>query len=268
MFKRIATVICFVAIVSVSAFASGLIGPPTANLEKGQWTVGYNYMQSEADMGKINVKWNEYLNGAFDDSGVDTDQFQDVTNERHYASFGYGFSDSWEVYFQLGLAGVEADIVNVAGVTTELDFGNDIAWGWGTRFTLFEKGDIRWGTSIQMNWLDTSTDITQSSPGFSEKTTYNFETMDLLIAFGPTVDMGKWQLYGGPFFYQMSGDYTEDGWDSDGWTWDGKADLESQSSFGGFIGAQIPLWENSDMIAEISFTGDSWSIGTGVTWKF
>jgi hypothetical protein len=268
MFKRVASLLFFVAVISVSASGSGIMGPPTAELLEGQWSIGYKYMHSEEDFGTASIKSNDYLNGNFVISDVDNDKIKDFKKDRQYAAFSYGVSDLWEVYFQIGIVASEADLVAESGGKTELDFSRDLALGWGTKITLCEQENIRWGTSLQMNWLDMSAHIKDSSAGYSEKTTYDFETMDLLIAFGPTIDMGGWQLYGGPFYYYMSGDYSEDGWDSDGWTWDAKADLDNESEIGGFIGAQIPLWDNTELVAEVSFTGDSWAVGTGITWKF
>jgi len=266
MWKRFALLLFIVAVVSVSASVSGIMGPPTAELLEGQWSVGYNFMNSEADLGTTSIKWNVYNNvGVIVNDGVANDEIEDFNIARHYGTFSYGLSDLWEVYFQVGFVEAETGLVDgISGTRTELDFDNDLAWGWGTRITLCEKDNVRWGTSLQMNWLDISADVVDAS----QKTTYEFETMDLLISFGPTVDMGGWQLYGGPFYYSMSGDYSEYGGDFGNLTWDGKADLENESNFGGFIGAQIPLWDNTDMVAEVSFTGDSWAVGTGITWKF
>ena len=93
-----------------------------------------------------------------------------------------------------------------------------------------------------------------------------------LIAVGPTVDMGGWKLYGGPFYYYLSGDldvkgtFTAPGFGSSRWKASG--DLEADSNVGGFVGGQFTLTGNCDMTTELSFTGDSWAIGTGIVWKF
>lgn len=268
MCKRVAALLFFVAVINVSASGSGFMGPPTAELLEGQWSIGYNSMHSEEDLGTVGIYWTDYFNGVFDDSGVDYDSIEDFEKDRQYATFGYGLSDMWEVYFQVGVVDAQAALVNPVGTRTELDFSKDLSLGWGTRITLCQQDNVRWGTSVQMNWLDITAERKASSPGYSEKITYEFETMDLLIAFGPTVDMDGWQLYGGPFYYHMSGDYTEKGRDSDGWTWNATADIENESDFGGFIGAQVPLWDNTDMVLEASFTGDSWASGVGITFKF
>lgn len=270
MNKMIMLLGLLVAIMSVSAFGAGFMGTPTAELEKGQWNAGFNYMYSDMDLEKTKMKWFEWdPTGALDDSGSEKFSIKDVKTHRYYGTIGYGVADWWEVYFQLGIADVKGE------TKWEYDdewyggnFDNDFAWGLGTRITFYEQNNIRWGTSVQMNWLDTSLEDKYSEPGYTSKDTLSFETLDLLIAVGPTVDMGGWKLYGGPFYYYLSGDIDLKGSDSDGWRWKASGDLEADSNFGGFVGAEFPLTGNCNMTTELSFTGDSWAIGTGIVWKF
>ena len=44
-------------------------------------------------------------------------------------------------------------------------------------------------------------------------------------------------------------------------------DLES-SNFGGFIGAQFDLFENTSLTTEFSMTDDGWAMSAGIVWKF
>jgi len=282
MKKMIMLVGLLVAIMSVSAFGAGFMGTPTAELAKGQWNAGFSYMYSDMDLDKIKIKekWQSFdLGSGFgDDSGVLAYKLEmkDVKTQRYYGTIGYGVADWWEVYVQLGIADVKGKVRDdppFPGDTWEgHNFDNDFAWGLGTRITFYEQTNIRWGTSVQMNWLDTSVDYKDSGPGWTEKWEISYETLDLLVAVGPTYDMGGWKLYGGPFYYYLSGDYedkgtyTEPGWEL--YRWKASGDLEADSNFGGFVGAQFPLMGNCDMTAELSFTGDSWAIGTGVVWKF
>lgn len=42
-----------VAIMSASTFGAGFIGTPTAELEQGQWNVGFNYTYIDIKLGKL-----------------------------------------------------------------------------------------------------------------------------------------------------------------------------------------------------------------------
>ena len=180
------------------------------------------------------------------------------------------------MYVQLGLADLKAQAKYEGDPAEGLNFDNDFAWGWGTRYTFHEQGNCRWGASVQMNFLDTSWDTTwtEDEPGFSEtvKVEVDWETYDLLIAVGPTVDMGGWNLYGGPFYYYLSGDidHNETETSTGGGleeTWKASGDLEADG-IGGFVGAQFCVMEKANVTTEISFTGDGWAIGAGVAVPF
>lgn len=269
MKKMIMLLGLFVAVMSVSALGAGYIGTPTAELEKNQWNAGFNYSYTDMDMEKTKAKWYEYVDGVLDDSGTEKMKIKEVKTQRYYGTIGYGVADWCEVFVQLGLADVKAKTKWEGDDEWEGgNFDNDFAWGLGTRMTFYEQDNIRWGTSIQMNWLDTSVDRKYSEPGYSEKGTTNLETYDLLVAVGPTVDMGGWQLYGGPFYYYLSGDLDYKESNTDGESEKMCADLEAESNFGGFVGGKFPLTENCNMTAEFSFTGGSIALGTGVVWKF
>lgn len=44
-------------------------------------------------------------------------------------------------------------------------------------------------------------------------------------------------------------------------------DVEEKSSFGGYIGAQLKLYDNAVVNIEGQLTSDSWGIGAGIIWK-
>jgi len=273
--KKMAVVLgLIVAMMSVNAFGVGFIGTPTAELEKSQWNVGFNFTYISTDLAKTKEteNWQDLdAGGAVVDSGTDTGKLSISDNDiqRYYGTIGYGVTDVWEAYVQLGIADVKAKFKGDDPDDTwnGLNFDNDFAWGWGTRYTFYEQDNIRWGATLQMNWLDTSWD----GKGADWKEQIDYSSYDLLIGVGPTVDMGGWNLYGGPFFLMIDGDLDGKGTESDGEgssTYKYSADLEEDGNFGGFIGAQISLKENCDMTAEFTFTGDGMAIGAGVAWAF
>jgi len=275
MNKGMIVLAVLVASMSVGALAVGFMGPPTAELKQGQWNLGYNYTYSDMDLEKTSLKWAWFDVGVFDEGGKWAWFDVGVKTQRHYIAIGYGLADWWEVYAQLGLADVKTkgNAVYDDGDSWKggINFDNDFAWGLGTRFTFAEQDKVKWGLSAQMNWLDTSWDEKGSEDGeitYLWKDTIDIESFDLLVALGPTVDMGCWKLYGGPFYYYLNGDYDYKSVDNLGWVYKESADLEEDSSFGGFIGAIFPIGNNMDWTTEFSATGDGWAIGTGIGWKF
>jgi hypothetical protein len=254
-------VLCFVvALTGASALAVGFIGTPTAEMGKGQWGVGFNYSYSSQDLNRK----------SFTGSGWDDKlKLTDFNVQRYYGTLSYGIDDCWDIYVQLGFADVKANAVDTwAGGRDEYgtNFDNDFAWGWGTKVTLAKQDKIDWGATFQMNWLDTSGSNYRTGWGGNDYVA-DIDVYDFLIAVGPTVDMGGWQLYGGPYYYYLSGDYDF----KDVYT-GGVDRVESHlrnSDFGGFIGTKFNLTSNiSANIEGSSNLGNGWGIGTGVTFKF
>jgi hypothetical protein len=261
-----------VASMSAGALAVGFMGPPTAELKQGQWNMGYNYTYSDMDLDRTTFKPKFLIEGlSIEGPSTAKVDIEDFKTQRHYFTVGYGLADWWELYAQVGGADVKAEL-EAEGESMGLNFDNDFAWGWGTRITLAEQDKVKWGVSAQMNWLDTDTEkkyteeILGEQAPITEK--WDIESFDLLVAFGPTVDMGCWKLYGGPFYYMFDGDFdiTLKAFDVKGAVFN--ADMEEDSSFGGFIGAIFPLSQSMDWTTEFAATGDGWAIGTGLGWKF
>jgi hypothetical protein len=256
-----------VAIMSTCAF--GFIGTPTAELNKGQWNLGYDYTYSDMDLDKTKAKETgvEDVDGDLVGWSETTKvKLKEFKINRHYLTIGYGICDKWEVYGQLGGADIKEKEKWYRW--QGYNFDNDFAWGWGTRITLSQQDNVKWGVSAQMNFLDSGIEENFSIPGYSDKDTSKFETWDLLIAVGPTIDMGGWKLYGGGFYYDLQGDLSYKWSNSDGEWYKGSMDLEAASNVGGFIGAKFALNENTDITTEFSATADGWAVGTGIAYKF
>jgi hypothetical protein len=272
--KKVVVWICF-ALMSTSVLAAGFMGPPTAELEQGQWNMGYSYAHADMDLEPTNLVGY----GLEIDNGVvvvgpnpwsEAMKIEDFKIHRHYFTIGYGLTKTWEIYALLGTADVKAKYYK-EGEWDSLNFDNDFAWGWGTRKTLSEQDNVKWGVSAQMNWLDTSSVETEVTSEYVSKITIDIKSYDLLLAFGPTVEMGSCKLYGGPFYYYLNGDFDRLHTSTFGtyvYLGKGSADMEADSNFGGFLGGQFSLGKNTDWTTEFSSTGDSWAVGTGITWKF
>lgn len=260
-------VVCVVlALCSANVLAVGFIGTPTAELKQGQWNAGFNYLYSTQDLDKTNTKYG----WTGDTPDTDRMKVKDFNVNRYYGTLGYGIADCWEVYVQVGLADTKAKTQFEGNTDWDgFNFDNDVVWGFGTRMNLIEQDTVKWGISAQMNWFDTSVDYKGSEETYDWKDTYTIDGYDLLVAFGPTVDMGGWKLYGGPFYYYLGGDFENKytNTDEDGY-WKETGKLRAKSNFGGFIGAQFDVAQNTNMTVELSATADGWAVGTGLGFKF
>lgn len=263
MNKKMFVVGMLVAFISAGVWAVGFSGTPTAELKQGEWSIGFNYMYSTQDLETTKTKYG----WTGDTQDTDRLKLKDFNVNRYYGVLGYGITDQWEVYVQLGVSDMKLEnSFSYQDSYWGLNFDNDFAWGFGTRITLAQQDNVKWGLSAQMNWFDASVDY----KGEGYKDTYTVDGYDVLIAFGPTVDMGGWKLYGGAFYYCMDGDwedkYTETG-EAGYWKETGK--LRADGNFGGFIGAQFDVAQSTNMTVEFSSTGSSgWALGTGIAFKF
>jgi hypothetical protein len=248
MYRMMKLLGLLVAIMSINAYGVGILGTPTAELDQEQWNVGLNYAYLSTDLDKTR------MTGGGDSYDL---EINDYNINRYYGSIGYGLTSEWEAYVQVGWADVKTDF-EIPGDPESgggANFDNDFAWGWGTRYTFYEQGNVRWGATVQMNWIDTC--------GDSGDVTIDIDNYDLLVGVGPTVDMGGWKLYGGPFYYMLDGDI-----DVKGIGFKESGDLQEDSSIGGFVGAQCKVMEKYDVTTEFSFTGSGWAVGAGICYAF
>ena len=244
MFKKRWCIIVFVLLFSLmfEAKAIDFMGPPTAGLKQGQWDVGFIYSFSEMDL---------EVSGY----GI-SDTLKNVESNRYWANLGYGLADWLEINLRLGAANAEADDL-------EFDGSTDFAWGFNTKITFASDEKIDWGALFQMSWLKTDDSYDFSAYGYSGSADVEVDAYEIQIALGPTLKMEGWKLYGGPFVHLVEGDL------------DAKVagvtygfDLEEDSAFGGYVGTQIDLAENTALNVEGQLTGGGWGIGGGIVWKF
>jgi hypothetical protein len=264
---RTAMVVVVLAFLTSTVFAIGNIGPPTAELKANQWSVGGDYAYSDFDLDAS--KWKETTSSQ--PTFTIPFKFEDVKTNFYYATLGYGLTDDLEIYGRLGIADIKGRTIWPPDYDWGINFDNDIAWGFGAKYTFFQQDKVRWGVAAQMNWIDTSWDKKEIGTEDGDiKRTLDFSAFDLLVAIGPSVDMGGWKLYGGPFFYMLDGDFDyKETWTGDGGGWEkGKADVEEDGNFGGYIGAQIPLSEKCDFTTEVSLISSGWGVGGGIAFKF
>ena len=267
MKKTLSLAIVMVVALGSSVLAVGFLGTPTAEIGQGNWSIGYDYSYSSQDTEKTRASF------SIDGGTPDLFEFKlkDLNVQRHYATIGYGLTPDWDVYVKLGIADVKGQgkdfgtpgDPNDPGSDWGMNFDNKFAWGWGTRYTFARHDNIAWGAALQMNWLDT--ELTKRDGDSRDK--FTFDSYDLLISAGPTVDMGGWKVYGGPFYYYLNGEY-KGTYERPGTTANEKADIRADRNWGGFIGSTVDLGHNLNWTIEYSTTGKGWGLGTGIAWSF
>lgn len=268
---RLLLVMGLLCFLSAQTFALSFMGPPTAQHNQGQWSVGYNYSYSVQDLDKSRIDWFMISDDATTSIGEGHLEFEDLTVQRHYVGINCGFTDWWELYARVGLSDVKSDIHWIEDERNAgYNFDTDYAWGWGTKLTFKESDTAAWGAALHLNWLDTSTAKTVNIPGSGpRRDTVTIDTYEVIFAVGPTVDMGGWKLYGGPFYYALDGDYD---WERNFFKLDyierEDAHIEEDGSFGALIGAVVDLADDSDLTTEVFFTSDGWGLGAGIAQKF
>ena len=278
MEKRIAVLVVVLAVTSMfSSVALALppMGPPRATAGQEQWTVGAEYgrgemdLETSGDVGSVTLGTPVNSRTEYDIEGLESNMF--------FANLSYGIHDSWDVFVRLGAADGEGEIdenpASGTGTTyTGMDGSLGFAWGIGTRATFWEDGDVTWGGLFQATWLDpdgSDVDL-KGDPAFSGDADLDF--WEVQIAAGPTVEFDNFRVYGGPFLHFVSGDLDISGQTVDPGpittTMTASQDIEEQSIFGGYVGAQWLMAESTTCNIEFQATGDAWAIGVSAIWKF
>ncbi len=227
-----------------AALGIGPLGPPTATLKQGQFGVALEYAYSDSDLelslGTVDATWKGALSNTF------------------LAQLGYGLTDDWEIYFPLGAANLK---------DADLDCSYKSAYGFGTKITFEKTENTSWGLLFEIGWRknNDSGTVDLNDLGFAV-TDYSvdFTYHEIVVALGPTWKIAEGiQVYGGPFFYVLEGDV-----DVEAAGVDTTLDLSQESMFGGYVGAELDICPNSSWYGEFLFTGDMWTLGTGIGWKF
>lgn len=260
-------VVMVVGLCSSGALATTL-GPPIAGLDAGQFSVGVEYSNSE-----ISIEGDDKFKGSVDGVPVDlgpgasVDIEDDFESDMIFANLGYGVSDKLEVFGRLGMADLGAE---------HFSSNQEFAWGLGAKATFYEEAALKLGALIQMTWGSAEDEMTEEFFGEEIDLSYEIDWYEIKIAVGPSYELMEGvSVYGGPFYHMFRGDLDADGSvqvEGEGDPVDLGAslsvDLEEQSQFGGYIGAQIDLAENIPLCVEYQLTGDADIFGAGLVYRF
>jgi hypothetical protein len=249
-----------VGVLCSAAFALAPMGPPIATLKQGQWSAAGEYGYSKMDL-QADVKWSASGPGLAE-SGKESTTVKDFKSSMFFANLGYGVSDNWEAFLRLGAADVK--------MQGGFDGGYGFAWGFGTKVTFLKQDSITWGGLFQMTWFNPGDDkMTDDVNDVLVSGNAEVNWWEMQIAVGPSWQTGGLCIYGGPFLHFLNGDYDEK-LTGTGSISKATANIEQDSEFGGYVGAQCDLgnWiQNASWNADLQFTGDAWAFATGVIWR-
>jgi hypothetical protein len=286
--RMVGVALVMVLVSGAPVLALAPMGKPTAGLNQGQFRAGVDYSYSEMDL-ELDA-----------DDPIDDGTIKDLESNMVFANLAYGVMSNWEAFIQLGVANAEFDKVRyddgevASGIGFNGDYG--FAWGFGTKYTFWEQMEnLHWGILFQMKWIDSEDTLRESEvedlgEGVWEieqfSADFEFDYYEMQIALGPTWEaMEGLCVYGGPFLHMVSGDLdaratgttaTYDNPDGTGTPLTGPTafsekesnDIEEESTFGGYVGAELDVTEQMKVFAEVMFTGDAWGIGVGGGWLF
>jgi len=287
-----------VGMYSSGAFATTM-GPPTAGLDAGQFSLGPGYSTSDIGVegdAKFTEQWKLV---EVEDDGVvittTTTTFvpetgkvkikDEVDIDMIFANLSYGITDKLEASLLLGMA-------DESNVDSDFEF----AYGFGAKATFYEAADLKLGALLQMIWSSFEGDVDGDPEDFvygpwlpyietvNTTDSWDADYYQLKFAVGPTYKLTEAVLiYGGPFYHLVRGDFdiersgetieteTVGGVTyTDTVTYSGTAsgDIEEQSNFGAYIGAQVDLAENLPLCVEYQMTGDTDIFGASLAYRF
>jgi hypothetical protein len=265
-----------------------IIGPPTAGFEPGQLYIGADFFYSVQDLDTIKTTGNriDYIgSNTYPSSGTTRYKVRDFNINRYYGRLGYGMDENWEVYGQLGLVDIKADYkeTGINDFWNSADFDSGFAYGVGTKITFGRQDNVDWGFVFQTDLFAPDGDYKYTTTTEDAGITYTqtarnslkLDAISMFFAIGPTVDMGGWKLYGGPFFYYLSvgQDFKEKGaWqgsDGSSGTWIKKESGDSATkSLGGYIGAQCDVLRKYRLSVEFLGIQDGWGLAAGIVIPF
>jgi opacity protein-like surface antigen len=234
----IAVVLLAAGVWAPLALALDPLGPPAAGLRQGGVGLGLDYSFSQ-----MNFKF--------------TDDYKARDNQvtKTFVNLGYGVADNWEVFGRIGGSKWEINDWDELGSTRP-------AWGLGTKVTIAQDGNLKWGALFQISW-NKSIALWNEGDNFEKMTWYEYQ-----IAVGPTYKLtDKVSIYGGPFYNYLRG--------NDTWTEEGEEGTSVESEHfkggnhvGGYIGAQVAVNDNLSLNAEYQLVAGASGMGLMLVWKF
>ncbi len=262
---------------AASALAGAPMAPAMATVEKGQWSLGFEYAFENITL-SASGHCTETVIGVGSDRYHQKFDIDDLETNMLFGRLTYGLCDEWDVFVRLGVTDGQSDIdTDGAGIITGTGAGADFdgsfgfAWGVGTRATFWTSGPWSVAGLAQATWLDpddSSFHLTRE--GYPNETVRGKSKLDYLqtqFSLAAIYQEESWGVWVGPFVQLVDGDLDLDArFVLDGTT-EGTlaccADVEEESQIGVHAGAACGLSPDLACWVEGQFTADSWLLGVG-----
>jgi hypothetical protein len=276
-------VVVVVSLCSSNALATTL-GPPVAGLDAGKFSIGFDYSNTDIDYDGSSKSTEEWRASGISGALTETDKSKfdgSIESNMYLADLGYGVTDKLEVDVLLGMADLSVD--------DGFDGGNDFAYGFGVKGSFYEEANLKVGVLFQMVWGSSDDDFKDvvDIPGTGESVyttgSVDIDYYQLKLAVGPSYKLTEGiSIYGGPFYYLFSGDFDskvvgqvndiaipgEPGTHDVTYLDKESGDLDEDSNFGGYIGAQIDITEKLPVSFEYQFVSGGGVFGASLLYRF
>ena len=270
--SKILFVVLTICICNYQVYALDVMGPPAAELEEGRVDFGIDYSYTDMDVDLHNGSYTDYFNGALYDWGDALDvKLKDININKAYARFGYGLTDSAEIFIRLG--GMNTKFEDAIWEDSE-DFDSDVelAAGAGVKMTIYEEDNFKLGGLFQFS--SATIDGQLESPNWLTSDYVEMNMTEVQVALGASCRCNEnLTVYGGPFLHFVSGNIKDNmnQYSSDPagqFTSEFEWDVEQRSVLGGYIGAQINVSEQCFLNFEYQQTSDASAFGMGMIFNF
>jgi hypothetical protein len=258
-----------VSLISSTAYALDPMGPPAAELLKGEYKIGLDLSISSQDLDMEQGTWTLMTNGTPSGSGtVNLGTLNDFETYRAYTSFGLNVTRNWEAFLRLG--GTRAELGDEFWSDgEEFESLTELTFGGGLRATFYEEIAWKIGGLVQATWNEYDGKVDAShwpGPHFLE-----IKMFEVQAALGATyLFSDRFSVYAGPFLHMIYGDMDYVYSEADGGylnTWYFNWDIENAINYGGYLGAHIQVDRNCTFNIEYQQTGNANAIGASLMWR-
>lgn len=272
--KVFLTVLASVVVCSNTPTALALdpMGPPVSGLEQGQFKAGLEFSYSEMDLETTNGTYLDLLDGVFFDSGEATSfTIKDFETAKTYLNLGYGFADMVEGFLRVGgTKGSFGD--SIWEDAEEFDSGTALAVGAGIKVTFLEHDGLKLGGLFQGSSAEYHGRM--ESPNWTGPDFVEIDLTEIQLAVGACYTWEeRFSIYGGPFLHFVGGELdnavggaitVDNELLNSEYVWD----LDEDSVFGGYIGAQLEVAEGCSINVEYQKTAAADAFGASIFWRF
>jgi len=255
-----------------NAFALDLMGPPTAEIEKGAFRAGIEYSFSDMDLELIEGTGITFRNGELLGSGAAASQTIDGFEiNTLYATIGYGIFENCEGFLRMGAANATfGDSLWDEGEDYDSDI--DFAIGAGIKMNFYKEFNWKIGGIIQINQTELDGKLDSSSWTIPQPQIVDISTTEIQISIGATYMYSRrLSIYGGPFAHFISGDFdfyfnrvTDEFFDVGEFSWE----INEGPIYGGYLGAQYELTKNIYANMEFQSSSDANMFGLSLLMKY